>query len=135
MAKKKKIDLEKMFSYAVFGTVIVCIVTDNPNLSLEKRNIDQYARSFKNEDLAINCEGFVFEALYNYYIVLSPNVSVGVVAHECSHAIGRMFSDRGVKADFNNDEMFCYFLGNLVDFVYPMLKEYKETFPEKYENS
>jgi hypothetical protein len=134
MASKKKIDLEKIFHYSVFGTVIVCILTDNPNLSLEKRNIDQYARNFKNEDLQINCEGFVFEALYNYYIVLKPQPTAGLIAHEASHAISRMFSDRGIKADYNNDEIFAYFLGNLVDGIYPMIEAYKKAFPEKFEN-
>lgn len=130
MPKKTKIDLEEIFRYSVFGTTIVCIVTENPNLSLEKRNIDQYARSFKNEDLSVNCDGFVFEALYNYYIMLSPNVSPGVIAHECSHAIGRMFSDRGIKADYNNDEMFCYFLGNIVDAVSLLVKMHEDLFVE-----
>jgi len=129
MPKKNKIDLEKMFHYSVFGTVIVCILTDNPNISLENRKLDQYARRFKNEDLTINIEGFVFEALYNYYIVLKPNVSVGTIAHEASHAISQMFSDRGIKADYNNDEMFAYFLGNLVDGIYPMIEEYNKNFP------
>ena len=129
MAKRKKIDLEKMFTYSVFGTVIVCIITDNPNKSLEKRNIDQYARNFKNEDLAINCEGFVFEALYNYYIVLNPNATPGLIAHESSHAISRMFSDRGIKADFNNDEIFAYYLGHLVDGIFPMVEQYNLEFP------
>lgn len=44
-----------------------------------------------------------------------------------------MFSDRGIKADFNNDEMFAYFLGNLVDGIYPMIEAYKKAFPEKFE--
>lgn len=134
MSKKKKIDLEKMFHYSVFGTVIVCIITDNANESLEKRNLDQYAKRFKNDDLVINVDGFVFEALYNYYIVLKPNSTVGTIAHESSHAISKMFSDRGIIADYNNDEVFAYFLGNLVDAVYPMIEEYKKMFPEKYEN-
>ena len=130
MPKKSKIDLEELFHYSVFGTTIVCIITEDANKSLENRKIDQYARAFKNEDLSINCDGFVFEAQYNYYIVLKPKCTNGTIAHECSHAIGRMFADRGIKADYNNDEMFCYFLGNIVDAVSLLVKMYKDLFVE-----
>lgn len=41
-----------------------------------------------------------------------------VLAHEISHCVSFIFSDRGVVADWINDEPACYLVEELTEFAY-----------------
>jgi hypothetical protein len=116
MTKEKKIKLD------VFLCDIHIIITDDPNKCVDDRRIRQYCSDLKDEDLAKNCDGFVFQkGKSDYYIITSPNAEYGVIAHESVHLTGRIFNDRGQKANYENDEVFAYYVGwiagEIVDYV------------------
>lgn len=61
------------------------------------------------------------EVGHAYFFVLSPNIGVGDLCHECKHLVNNIFIDIGAELDANNDETECYLLGWLVDTVYDLL--------------
>lgn len=50
-----------------------------------------------------------------YFILLKPNASANTVAHEAVHIVNKVFNDRGIKLDSNNDEPQAYFTGWVVE--------------------
>lgn len=63
--------------------------------------------------------GQMVDGLHSYhkeefdgYVFITPETSIGTIAHECSHAIMRMFKFFGAKYAY---EHFEYHLGYLVD--------------------
>lgn len=64
-----------------------------------------------------------------YLVQMGFNFSVPwgtpTVAHECLHAIHGIFKARGVHADFENDELECYFLEWLMEQVSAILLKHE----------
>lgn len=86
-------------------------------------NVLEYAKEkFEYPD---NTEGL--EALVvskdgeQYYVILNTNPIFASIAHESVHCIGRIFHDRGQKADFLNDELFAYHVGWLSENIYELV--------------
>ena len=46
-----------------------------------------------------------------YYLIFKKPTNARIVAHECLHAIGLVFEDRGIIMDIPNDEPQAYLLG------------------------
>jgi hypothetical protein len=57
------------------------------------------------------------------WIVLGPNADEGTVAHEASHAIRAMLAYVGAR---NEDEVFAYHIGFLVERIHKFLKQQHE---------
>lgn len=81
----------------------------------------------RDQTLAEDAEA---EALHIYrkaecasYLVFNRNPDLGTVAHECYHCVYRLM--RWVGADMDNNEIFAYHLGYLVNVVYTFLKPKK----------
>ncbi|MDR1091173.1 MAG: hypothetical protein LBL79_08875 [Prevotella sp.] len=109
MHKEKKIKLD------VFLCDIHIIITDNPDKYVDEKRIRQYCSNLPDEDLGKICDGFVFQKeRSDYYVILPPSTTCNVIAHESVHVIGKIFHDRGQFADFENDEVFAYYVGWLV---------------------
>jgi hypothetical protein len=105
-------ETEKKIRLDVFLCNIHVVVTESPNESVDRRKLRRYAEDEPGEDFMKNCDGFVFQKeRSDYYVCLSPNVGFDVIAHESVHVIGRIFRDRGVEADYHNDELFAYHVG------------------------
>lgn len=57
-------------------------------------------------------------------VVINPkDYTHGIIAHECKHAVNILFKECKIKLDVDNDEIECYFLTWVVDFVYKNLPE------------
>ena len=56
----------------------------------------------------------------NAYLFLTPNTTADIVAHECYHAISRMFKWIDAK---HEEEITAYYLGDLVGEVTKFLNE------------
>jgi hypothetical protein len=75
------------------------------------------------------CDGFVInKKLSDYYVFLPPNVAFSVIVHESVHVIGRVFRDRGVVADYNNDEVFAYYVGWIAGIIADEVSEAHKSF-------
>ncbi|MDR2085808.1 MAG: hypothetical protein LBP72_01405 [Dysgonamonadaceae bacterium] len=106
MTKEKTIKLD------VFLCDIHIVVTGEPIKYLNNNNLRLYCADMKDEDLTKDCVGFVFQkGKSDYYTMIRPDASFAAIAHESVHLIGRIFRDRGQEADYNNDEIFAYYVG------------------------
>jgi hypothetical protein len=112
MEKERTIGLE------VFKCDLHIIVTEDANKSVDERGLRAWAGGSPDDDLMKTCDGIVFQKeRSDYYVFLSPNVGFDVMAHEAVHVIGRVFRDRGQKADYDNDEIFAYYVGRITGII------------------
>jgi hypothetical protein len=119
MTKEKKIKLD------MFLCDIHVIITDDPNKCVKDKGLQAYCLCSLEEDLAKNCDGFVFQKdKTDYYVVLPPNISCGTLSHESVHVIGKIFKDRGQIADYGNDEVFAYFVGWISDEISAFITDF-----------
>lgn len=58
----------------------------------------------------------------HYYLVFRQDPTPKIIAHECAHLVAGVFVDHMIKADFDNDEPFCYLLGWVVEQCHKHLK-------------
>jgi hypothetical protein len=115
---------EKIIDMDVFKCSLHIIVTEDANDSVDSRGLRAYVGERPGVDMMKNCDGFVFQKEQSdYCVVLSPNIGLGVIAHESVHAVGRIFRDRGVIADYDNDEVFAYCVGWLSDIIAKEVEE------------
>ena len=60
----------------------------------------------------------------------SKDITPGIIAHECKHALNDIFRYSGVKLDIDNDETECYLLGWLVnrvqEFINKIVKDHEK---------
>lgn len=67
--------------------------------------------------------GGSFENKEAYWMsFLRSRINYGIIAHEAKHTINRIFSDIQYDLDLRNDEMECYFLEWVVNWVVKKLK-------------
>lgn len=98
----------------LYSNLIITIVyTEDFNKYADKINMqyDVPVDSFKAAvvELELGCPT----------IMINPkDYTHGIVAHECKHAVNRIFSYIKVKLDTENDEPECYLLTWIVDQVY-----------------
>lgn len=97
-----------IFNYLVFviysNDVKKSRISRNERLGVDDPPLNEHVRALHSYD-HLHPNGFIF---VNY------NVSPGVLAHECFHALWRMFEWIGAKHD---NETFAYHLGYLIDYV------------------
>jgi hypothetical protein len=55
------------------------------------------------------------ETTRGYFALFRPDASAGLLAHEAVHLVNKIFADRGVKLDIENDEPQAYLMGWLVN--------------------
>jgi hypothetical protein len=129
----------KTVNMQVFGCDILLCVTEHPNEFIDKSGLRLYCSpDDPEENLEKGLSGFVFSKQKgDYYLVVPPHVNVDCAVHECVHVIDRIFRDRGQEADYENDEVYAYYVGwlaqQLFDWVGDVdrheekIKEPKET--------
>lgn len=105
----------KKIDYYIFGAKVHICITEHPNEFLDKSGLRLwYGGETPDEDAEKDSGGFMFQkGKKDYYIVIPPEAGLMVVVHESDHAINRLFADRGVLADYRNDEIHAYYLGEL----------------------
>lgn len=59
--------------------------------------------------------------------------NIGTVAHECAHLVFRIFGNRGVVANPDNDEHFCYLLEFVMNAVSKVIIEHQKKQKDKKE--
>jgi hypothetical protein len=100
------------------------VITTDPNAFIDKAGLRMYVSHDPQEDLTKDTDAFTFNArVSDYYIMLSPQADISVIAHEAVHCIAMIFDDRGEKADYNNNEIFAYHVGWLTKVAYTFLNE------------
>lgn len=126
MKLKKGAYIQRM-ELNVFGCVIHICVTEDPDKFVTDSNLRLYCSPENPEEkLGETLSGFMFnKGVSNYYIVIPSEVKAGTAVHECVHCIGRIFGDRGQKADFANDEVYAYYVGWISQTVFNFLAEVK----------
>lgn len=53
-----------------------------------------------------------------YYVILDETIKDGTIVHESKHIVNRIFKDRGIELDLDNDETECY----LLEWVFQTIK-------------
>lgn len=106
----------KTIEISALGAKIEIVLTDNV-LSYVQEQFDYPDNTEGLEALVASKDGEL------YHIILNTNPIFASIAHESVHCIGRIFHDRGQKADFMNDELFAYHVGWLSESIYEFLIE------------
>lgn len=127
--KKNQIILEK-FRLPLFKAVIWVIVSPTVSQGIdyvedltthriasekEKKSIEVYTYAYETED-----------GKKRYMLFFNPKSKPGAIAHEVKHLINILFSWHGYRLSLSNDEMECYYLEDMVDRVFNILKKYKK---------
>lgn len=60
-----------------------------------------------------------------YCIVLSKDVTINTISHECFHAVMHILREKGIVYSAKSEECFAYVLGWLVDQVMQVFLEYQ----------
>lgn len=70
-------------------------------------------------------QAFAFEIDGKIHIGLQDDgkITHGIIAHECLHAVNKIFLLIGQKLDLENDEFEAYLLGWMVDLVHRVFNE------------
>lgn len=67
------------------------------------------------------CDGVVFQALDGDYVVALSTNDPSIICHETIHLVNRLFNNRGVELDIDNDEPQAYmaewFFKQINDFI------------------
>lgn len=126
MTYKNKGHINKIW-IALFGCSVHIVITEDPNYFVDKSGLRIWTSDSPDEDISKLADAICFQkAVSDYYIMMSPNVDINQSAHETVHCIGRIFRDRGIKADYDNDEIFAYYVGWLTEAVCNHLFRVKE---------
>lgn len=101
---------ESKLFIANYGYDIIFIKTNNIIKSRKKRNntLGKFNKSKLKYADGLHCDND-----YQSYIFLNSNPNIGVLAHECYHAIKRMF--KWIHAKKVDEEIFAYNLGYCID--------------------
>lgn len=114
---------EKEVSIPLYsGKAIIIFTNDGEKLK-------KYPHLFYEDDFYAYSY-FDVEHSDDFYIVLNFNhpykkITHGVVSHESLHLTDFILNDRGVVADFENDEPITYLLNWVVDEVYKFARDTK----------
>ena len=115
----------KDVSLDVFEADIHIVVTENPNCYVDDVGLAAWVKDTPDQDLMDHTDAFTFRVRFaDHYILMSPNVTPGTIAHECIHCIADIFYDRGVKCNLDDSENFAYHVGWLTDIAYKTLNEF-----------
>ena len=115
----------KDVSLDVFEADIHIVVTENPNCYVDDVGLAAWVKDNPDQDLMSYTDALTFRVRFSdYYILMSPNATPGVIAHECIHTIASIFYDRGVKCNLDDSENFAYHVGWLTDIAFLALNEY-----------
>lgn len=69
--------------------------------------------------LESSCDGLFLTRPDSYQIIFNiENLSLNIIAHECTHAILRILENIEIPVNCDNDEPAAYLMGYLVDRVY-----------------
>lgn len=123
--KKINGSLVNEVSLDVFEADIYIVITDNPNRFVDDAGLAGWVKENPEQDLMIYTDALTFRVRFAaHYILMSPNVTPGTIAHECIHCIADIFYDRGVKCNLDDSENLAYHVGWLTDVAYKTLNEY-----------
>lgn len=112
----------------VFDCTVHIAVTAHPNEYIDKAGLRVWTGDDPNHDFEKFCDGLcVSKDNSDFYIIIPPDATLNVAVHEACHAINQVFSLRGQIADFDNDEVYCYYLGWLAQKVIDHLNKVYQT--------
>jgi len=82
------------------------------------------------DDASIGFDSYVLNTspktgLSSYTVIIKPNATPSIVAHEAFHVMSMIFKDRGIAYDTDNDEPAAYFLSWLVESIFKAIKTVK----------
>lgn len=59
-----------------------------------------------------------------YTLLIKPDASPKIIAHEAFHVVSMVFNDRGIEYDTENDEPAAYLLGWVVEQIHLSIDRY-----------
>ncbi len=97
-------------------------------LAWAKLQCDNKELDFRGEFDSFDGGFFNYDDTQFIMIEMNDDISPGVIAHECKHAVNDTFVQVGVELDKFNDEAECYLLTWYVNQVHTFISETKEKF-------
>ena len=94
------------FKIPIYYGYLYILICDNIELIAK-----QYDMPGVKNDLH---DAFVFSEGNRYYLATKQKITSGAIAHEAKHLVNKIFKDRGIGIDIENDEAECYLLGWIV---------------------
>jgi|WetSurMetagenome_2_1015567.scaffolds.fasta_scaffold84543_3 hypothetical protein len=106
-----------------FNTSIIIVVDKTVGDAINFLKGDCEAKiDVNSEDLiayGIVGHGLDAEGLKSWYIVFErEHLNLGILAHECFHAIHHISTDKGLFITMDSDEFFAYALEDMVNTLY-----------------
>lgn len=95
-----------------------------------KELLDWVKEKYGHSDLGVPIEEFdagffEWDGIQHLVFDVSSNITPGIIAHECKHAVNNLFSLIKQHLDCYNDEAECYLLQWYVDHTYQFLEDIK----------
>ena len=119
----------KVVRVPIYGAKYTLILWDNDQ-ELQERfktyEFDPDICEFDGGIFRIGDQDYLALKVYKNKGYLYP--TPGIIAHECKHAVNRIFTDVGQRLDAYNDEAECYLLGWFVNLVHEFADKYKKEF-------
>jgi len=121
--KKPKSFVEKV-TLEVFEADIYIVITEDPNSYVENAGISGWVKDYPDQDLQDHTDAMTFRVGFSdMYLLMSPNATVGTMAHECIHCICSIFNDRGIKSNLDDTENLAYHVGWLTDMTFKAFRK------------
>ena len=111
--RKKKIEIP-----LYFGDLIIIQTNDIQKIN-KKYNLGLSKSIFIEAVVFVNPKKSGWS---RYYMVFGEVISSRTIAHESNHAVNRIFLDRSIDLDHENDDPQCYLLGWIVAECHKFLK-------------
>ncbi len=102
----------------IYHGFLVIIITTNLKKIAKKYNQESISNATDYDFDAIVFDKPNKKGITVYYYVQKANVSYGAIAHDAKHLVNKIFKDRGICLDLNNDESECYLLGWIVNQIH-----------------
>lgn len=118
MAKNKRVSLN-LETYGNYEVIV--IITDD--IKKTRKGLDkELGFTYDNVDLNIDGLHSYNSAQMKSFILLNPDTSNGVIAHESFHCVVRVMKIIGGKLSNSSEESYAYLLDYLVDTIHAIKK-------------
>jgi len=108
-------EYKKQYKIPIYFGSLYVIITNN---------VDESNKKYGDKDF--DCSGYAGITFnkntkngYNlYYVIVESDADIKSLVHEAKHIVNKIFADRQIQLNIENDEPECYLLGWVFDKIY-----------------
>lgn len=116
--------MSKLIQYQLkpFNTWIAIVFADSVKEGFEYLENECKAKiDYSDKDslaYAVVGHGLDSDGLNSWYVIFdTKNFNIGILAHECLHALYRISKDKGAWLDDSSEEWYTYAIEDMVNFI------------------